>query len=92
MVKPSVTQLEELVELRNSVIEVMASMEVWSEELLTKLTEIDLGVLRKSATQRHGVTRWRRGVRNPTIHEEVQVIELHPRLLTSEWRPYAAWV
>ena len=47
MVKPSVTQLEELVELRNSVIEVMASMEVWSEELLTKLTEIDLGVFER---------------------------------------------
>ena len=92
MVKPSVTQLEELVELRNFVIEVMASMGVWSEELLTKLTDIDLGVLRKSATQRHGVTRWRRGVRDPTIPEEVQVIELHPRLLNPEWKPYAAWV
>ena len=48
MVKPSVTQLEELVELRNFVIEVMTSMGVWSEELLTKLTDIDLGVLRLS--------------------------------------------
>ena len=92
MVKPSVTQLEELVELRNFVIEVMTSMGVWSEELLTKLTDINLGVLRKSATQRHGVTRWRRGVLDPTIPEEVQVIELHPRLLTQEWKPYAAWV
>ena len=24
--------------------------------------------------------------------EEVKVIELHPRLLSSEWKPYAAWV
>ena len=82
MVKPNKYQLEELVELREFVIEVMASMEIWSEELLTKLTTIDLGVLRKNATQRHGVTRWRQGVRNPTIPEEVKVIELHP-LVTS---------
>lgn len=92
MVKPTNTQLGELIELREFVIEVMTSMGVWSEELLTKLTNIDLGVLRKNATQRHGVTRWRLGIRNPTIPEEVQVIELHPRLLSSEWKPYAAWV
>ena len=92
MVKPNKDQLRELTELREFVIEVMTSMGVWSEELLTKLTNIDLGVLRKNATQRHGVTRWRQGIRNPTIPEEVKVIELHPRLLSSEWKPYAAWV
>ena len=92
MVKPNNEQLRELIELREFVIEVMTSMGVWSEELLTKLTNIDLGVLRKNATQRHGVTRWRQGIRNPTIPEEVKVIELHPRLLSSEWKPYAAWV
>ena len=92
MVKPNNAQLRELIELREFVIEVMTSMGVWSEELLTKLTNIDLGVLRKNATQRHGVTRWRQGIRNPTMPEEVKVIELHPRLLSSEWKPYAAWV
>ena len=92
MVKPNNTQLRELIELREFVIEVMTSMGVWSEELLTKLINIDLGVLRKNATQRHGVTRWRQGIRNPTKPEEVKVIELHPRLLSSEWKPYAAWV
>ena len=92
MVKPNDTQLRELIELREFVIEVMTSMGIWSEELLTKLTNIDLGVLRKNATQRHGVTRWRQGIRNPTMPEEVKVIELHPRLLSSEWKPYAAWV
>ena len=92
MVKPNNTQLRELIELREFVIEVMTSMGVWSEELLTKLINIDLGVLRKNATQRHGVTRWRQGIRNPTMPEEVKVIELHPRLLSSEWKPYAAWV
>ena len=92
MVKPNNAQLKELIELRKFVIEVMTSMGVWSEELLTKLTNVDLGVLRKNATQRHGVTRWRQGIRNPTMPEEVKVIELHPRLLSSEWKPYAAWV
>ena len=92
MVKPTNAQLRELIELRGFVIEVMTSMGVWSEELLTKLINIDLGVLRKNATQRHGVTRWRQGIRNPTMPEEVKVIELHPRLLSSEWKPYAAWV
>ena len=92
MVKPSKLQTEELAKLRDFVIEVMLSMEVWSEQQLTKILEIDLGVLRKNATQRHGVTRWKRGVRKPTHPEQVEVIDLHPRLLSSEWMPYAAWV
>ncbi len=92
MAKPSKIQLEELTNLREFVLEVMMAMDVWSEEELTKLTEIDLGVLRKNATQRHGVTRWKRGVRKPSKPEQVEVIDLHPRLLTTEWMPYAAWV
>ena len=92
MVKPSKVQTEQLAKLRDFVIEVMMAMEVWSEHQLTKLLEIDLGVLRKNATQRHGVTRWKRGVRNPENPEQVEVIDLHPRLLSKEWMPYAAWV
>ena len=92
MVKPSKDQTEELANLRDFVIEVMMAMEVWSEQQLTKLLEVDLGVLRKNATQRHGVTRWKRGVRKPTSPEQVEVIDLHPRLLSDEWMPYAAWV
>ena len=92
MARPSKEQTFELDNLRVFVLEVMAAMDVWSEEQLTKLTEIDLGVLRSSATQRHGVTRWKIGVRKPTKPEEVEVIDLHPRLLTNEWMPYAAWV
>ena len=81
MVKPSKVQAVELANLRDFVIEVMMAMEVWSEEQLTKLLEIDLGLLRKNATQRHGVTRWKRGVIKHTNPEQVQVIYLHPRLL-----------
>ena len=92
MVKPSSSQLDELKELSEFVIEVMSAMEIWSKEQLTKLTEIELGVLRRSATQRHGVTRWKRGVTNPSMPEEVEVIDIHPRLLSKDWMPYAAWV
>ena len=66
MAKPSKVQIEVLADLRDFVIEVMMAMEVWCEEELTKLIEIDLGVLRKNATQRHGVTRWKKGDRTPT--------------------------
>ena len=79
-------------ELREFVIEVMAAMEIWSEQQLTKLAKVQLGVLRRSATQRHGVTRWKRGVTNPSMPEEVEVIDIHPRLLSKDWMPYAAWV
>ena len=92
MAKASKSQLLELIQLRDFVIEVMMSMSVWSEEKLTKLADIKLGVLKKNATQRHGVTRWKRGVRTPTMPEEVEVIDIHPRLLSDEWLPYGAWV
>jgi len=92
MAKPSSIQLNELNLLREFVIEVMSAMEIWSEEELTKLTAIQLGVLKKNATQRHGVTRWKKGIRAPSMPEEVDVIDIHPRLITTEWKPYAAWV
>ena len=92
MAKPSTSQSIELNSLRDFVIEVMDSMEIWSKDKLTSLTEIDLGVLRKNATQRHGVTRWKKGVLKPSVPEQVEVIDLHPRLLSEKWKPYAAWV
>jgi predicted SprT family Zn-dependent metalloprotease len=92
MAKASDSQIEDLNILREFVIEVMLAMGAWSEEQLTKLTAIDLGVLKRNATQRHGVTRWRRGVTKPSKPEEVEVIDLHPRLISEEWKPYAAWV
>ena len=92
MAKANDLQTEDLNNLREFVIEVMLAMDVWSEEQLTKLTAIELGVLKRNATQRHGVTRWRRGVTKPSKPEEVEVIDLHPRLISEEWKPYAAWV
>ena len=92
MVKASTLQSTELKSLSDFVIEVMMAIEVWSEQQLTFLSDIKLGVLRKNATQRHGVTRWKNGVRNPQGPNDVEVIDLHPRLLNEKWRPYAACV
>ena len=64
MAKATESQLGELDSLRDFVIEVINQWKIWSEEELTKLTTINFGVLRKSATQRHGVTRWRQNSEN----------------------------
>tara|TARA_B100000941_G_scaffold95092_1_gene66133 strand:- start:18527 stop:19066 length:540 start_codon:yes stop_codon:yes gene_type:complete len=92
MAKPNVQQIRFLEDLRLFVIEVMSSFDIWSKEQLTSLSYVKLGVLRKNATQRHGVTRWKRGVKAPKHIHEVDVVDLHPRLLFEDWKPYAAWV
>lgn len=92
MVKPSTTQSQLLDDLREFVIEVMNGIGVWSDDQLTSLSSIDLGVLRKSATQRHGVTRWKKGILKPVSVSDVEVIDLHPQLFTEKWQAYAAWV
>ena len=58
--KANKIQLEKLKEVKQVVIDVMSSMDLWSEEELSELQQIKLGVLRKNATQRHGVTRWKK--------------------------------
>ena len=92
MVKAKKSQLEFMEALRLFVIEVMDGFDIWSDEQLKSLKKINLGILRKNATQRHGVTRWKKGVKHPECVDDVEVVELHPRLLTDEWKPYAAWV
>ena len=57
MAKPSNEQKILLNELRDFVIEVMTDMPEWAESNVEILRQIPLGVLRKNATQRHGVTR-----------------------------------
>ena len=44
--------------LRRDVLEVMQSLFVLDENKHVLLSEVKLGVLRSSATQRHGATRW----------------------------------
>ena len=60
MARANKIQLEKLKEVKQVVIDVMSSMDLWSEEELSELQQIKLGVLRKNATQRHGVTRWKK--------------------------------
>ena len=92
MARPDSAQLIALEELRVFVIEVMSAMNEWSEEILTRLISLDLGVLRSNATQRHGVTRWKHGITDPSGPDDVDVIDIHPMLLAGEWKPYGAWV
>ena len=59
MAKPNAEQSMLLNELRDFVLEVMREMPEWVGANFELLSTIQLGVLRKNATQRHGVTRWR---------------------------------
>ena len=82
-----------LEQLRDDVIEIIRYMPIWAEAPVGDLRTIPLGVRRKNATQRHGVTRWKRGVNLDAMNiEDVEVIDLHPRLLEAKWRPYGAFV
>ena len=60
MARANKIQLEKLNEVKQVVVDVMSAMDLWSEEELSELQQIKLGVLRKNATQRHGVTRWKK--------------------------------
>ncbi|HJL96587.1 MAG TPA: hypothetical protein QF401_00390 [Candidatus Poseidoniaceae archaeon] len=93
MAKPSKEQTILLNELRDFVIDVMLDMPEWVDANVERLRTITLGVLRRNATQRHGVTRWKRGVNPASLElEDVEVIDLHPKLLNLKWRAYSAFV
>jgi len=88
MVKPSSHQHAVLSSTRRVVLQRMQSIDVFDKFNLSHLENIKLGVLRKNATQRHGVTRW-------SIiggEYEVKVVELHPVLLSDEWNEYRQFV
>ena len=93
MVKPNKSQSYLLEKLRFLVIEIMNDMDIWQDYDLRPLTNVKLGLLRRNATQRHGVTRWHRGITLDKLSvDNVETIELHPELLTQEWSAYAAFV
>ena len=58
MVKPSKEQLETLTMLRARVVDEMTTLGDFNLEQIQFLQTLPLGVLKKNATQRHGVTRW----------------------------------
>lgn len=92
MVKASHSQSLVLDDIRKIVFEVMSTLDKWGPNELAELRPIPLGVLRKTATRRHGVTRWKLGSRPPLIARKVEVIDLHPQLLTDKWLAYGAKV
>ena len=89
VVKPNDQQLTFLEGLRCQVLESMAQISFLGTVDLSPLVGVRLGVLRSSATQRHGVTRWNV---EPSGELAVDVVDLHPGLLNEEWRDYALFV
>ena len=93
MAKPSKMQTDALLQLKHVVIDQMVTMNYWEEERIHPLHDIPLAVLRKNATQRHGVTRFRRGANASELKtEDVETIDLHPHLLHEDWNDYAQFV
>ena len=70
MAKPSNAQVEILTSLKEYVLNEMEVMQFWHHETLLPLHSIQLAVLRKNATQRHGVTRFRRGAHASALKTE----------------------
>ena len=93
MVKPTPDQKIKLEHLRSIVLDLMQDMEIWNQIDTEGLEQISLGVLRRNATQRHGVTRWKKGVDvSNLIPSDVEEINIHPHLLDEKWNAYAAFV
>lgn len=93
MAKASLEQQNILGRLREQVLTEMSTMSIWGEEKIRQISEIPLAVLRKSATQRHGVTRFRRGSNAFELNtKDVETIDLHPGLLNESWEDYALFV
>jgi len=93
MVNPKPFQSTLLEGLKELVLDLMIDMEIWSQTNTKELSEIKLGVLRSDATQKHGVTRWKRGVDTTNLQpNDVEVIDIHPDLLEDKWKAYGAFV
>lgn len=89
MVQPNQEQRLGLEELRLGVVSLLETLDTFASTDTTELLNVPLGLLRKSATQRHGVTRWIR-LEDGTL--KVEVVELHPRLFEEPWHDYGAFV
>ena len=93
MAKPSAEQSNVLSHLKDEVLDQMQAIGFESESRLHALNSIPLAVLRRNATQRHGVTRFRRGANASELKtKDVETIDLHPMLLNGSWHDYARFV
>ncbi len=88
MVQPNEQQKIHLEQLRDLVLGKMAEIHDFQAHRFASLKKIPLGVLRRNATQKHGVTRWRQYAH----HLSIEGIDLHPELLTDQWQEYAKFV
>lgn len=88
MVRPDPSQSVRLELLRDDVVAEMKGLEIFSLESLNTASTVKLGLLRKSSTQRHGVTRWTRKQGGLVL----ETVDLHPVLLEQHWSRYAAFV
>jgi predicted SprT family Zn-dependent metalloprotease len=88
MVRPNASQSARLELLRGDVVEEMKDLGIFPLESLTIASTVTLGLLRKSSTQRHGVTRWTRKQGALVL----ETVDLHPVLLEQHWSRYAAFV
>lgn len=89
MVKANREQQQYLEGLRLEVVALIETLSSFATTDTGVLRTVSLGLLRKNATQRHGVTRWNR-LEDGSL--KVHVVELHPRLLDQRWNDYAAFV
>lgn len=93
MAKPSKEQSIVLSQLKDDVLEEMNKIGFNDQACMNSLNSIPLAVLRRNATQRHGVTRFRRGANASELKtEDVQTVDLHPMLLDPMWHDYARFV
>ena len=93
MAKPSIDQEQRLARLSDDVLNEMHDLGKWDQHNLDQLHTIPLAVLRRNATQRHGVTRFRRRSKGFELKtEDVETIDLHPQLLYEALGDYARFV
>ena len=93
MAKPSRAQEQRLARLSDDVLNEMHLLGKWDQHNLDQLHTIPHAVLRRNATQRHGVTRFRRRAKGCELKtEDVETIDLHPQLLDEAWGDYARFV
>ena len=92
MAKPTPEQLLQLEGFRNIASQVLFGLGIVNSNMLASIDLIPLTVLKRSATIRHGSTKWKVGMPVYGTPDEVGEISLHPELLETSWRSYGVWV
>ena len=78
-------------QMRDDVLKWMGSQPFFSRIELESLRQVELGLLRRNSTQKHGVCRYLPGTdvsRDGLGPVDVKRIDIHPGLLDEEWYDY----